>query len=87
MPAVTKLLYPLQWFSKADLIRCREPRGPLSSWLDSTTVLSLRAVRMTASAFRPVHLALFATVAAVSILRGVGALARLVLASHDLVPS
>jgi len=87
MPAVTKVLYPLQCFSKVDLIRCREPRGPLSNWLDSTTVPSLRAIRMTAGAFRPVHLALFATVAAVSVFRGIGALTRLVLASHDLVPS
>ena len=41
---------------------------------------------MTACAFRSVHLALFAIVAAVSVLRGVGALARLVLASHGLIP-
>ena len=42
---------------------------------------------MTAGAYRPVHIALFATVAAASVLRRVRAFARLVFASHDLVLS
>lgn len=43
----------------------------------------LRAIRMTAGALGPVHLALFATVAAVAIFRSVGALTRAVLTIHD----
>jgi len=50
--------------------------------LGLTAILSLRAVRMATGALRPVHLALFATIAAMSIFRGVGAFARLVSAFH-----
>jgi hypothetical protein len=66
----------------------RRPHVRAPSNLPSlTSVLRLCAVRMTAGAFGPVHLALFAAIAAVSIFRGVGALTCLVLAFHDLVPS